>query len=325
MGEGRAGSADERSVNLNTRYLRYLLAVVEEGSFSRAAQRLSVSQPAISRRIKMLEDELQFPLLERLPRKVVLTPQGQVMLPAFRELVRSAGETARLVEQLNGERARPPRIGVAVYAVQPERSALLAGFEAAFPTASFEIETGYTRALLHGLWEGQFDMLAVSSPVPDERFEYLVLRWFPVQVVVAEGSPLALRDSIPRSAMKGLKIASWERSRQPRMFDQLLAPLQEVGAEIVFPNDQGKLGILTYAADHGVAAMLSFDEYGEDDLRRAGMVARPLEDMRPVAALMLLRLAGGDRSRSERLWSFARRWVAKTGVPQRPEELRPIG
>jgi DNA-binding transcriptional LysR family regulator len=319
---GRPGSADARSVNLNTRYLRYLIAVVDEGSFSRAAERLSVSQPAISRRIKMLEDELQFPLLERLPRQVVLTTQGRTMLPAFRELVRSAAETGKLVEQLNAARARPPRIGVSVYSVQPERSRLLADFEAAFPNASFEIETGYTRALLHGLWERQFDILAVSAPVPDERFDYLVLRWFPVQLIVAEGSPLAALETIPQSAIKGLKIASWERRLQPRMFDQLAVPLQQAGAELVYPSDQGKLGILTYAADHGVAAILSFDQYGDDDLRRAGMVARPLKGMRPVAALMLLRLASGDRSASDRLWSFARRWVAKSGVPQRSDELQ---
>ncbi|ABQ68322.1 MULTISPECIES: LysR family transcriptional regulator [Sphingomonadales] len=313
-----------RPLNLNTRYLRYLLAVVDEGSFSRAAERLSVSQPAISRRIQMLEEELGFPLLERLPRKVLVTQQGQAMLPAFRDLVRAASETGDLVQQLSLDRARVPRIGVAVYAVQPERSALLADFETAFPTAAFDIETGYTRALLHGLWEGKFDILAVSSPIPDERFEHIALRWFPVQVVVARDSPLAALETVPISALAGLSIATWERARQPRMFDQMVLPLQDAGARLVFPDDQGKLGILAYAADHGVAAMRSFDEYAEDDLRRVGMVARPLEAMRPVAALMLLRLAQSDQPRAARLWNFARRWVERRAIPQRREDLAPL-
>jgi LysR family transcriptional regulator, benzoate and cis,cis-muconate-responsive activator of ben and cat genes len=313
-----------KPLNLNTRYLRYLLAVVDEGSFSRAAERLSVSQPAISRRIQMLEDELGFPLLERLPRKVVVTQQGQAMLPAFRDLVRAASEAGDLVQKLSLERAREPRIGVAVYAVQPERSALLADFEAAFPNASFEIETGYTRALLHGLWENKFDILAVSSPIPDERFEYIALRWFPVQLVVAQSSPLAALETVPLNALAGLSIAAWERARQPRMFDLMVSPLQDMGAKLVFPDDQGKLGILAYAADHGTAAMRSFDEYAEDDLRRVGMVARPLESMQPVAALMLLRLAESDQPRSARLWNFAHRWVERRGIPQRREDLAPM-
>ncbi len=310
-----------RALNLNTRYLRYLLAVVDEGSFSRAAERLRVSQPAISRRILMLEEELGFPLLDRLPRKVVLTEQGRAMLPAFRDLVRLAADTGMLVEQLSAERARLPRIGVAVYAVQPERSALLAEFEATYPTASFEIETGYTRALLHGLWEGKFDILVVSSPIPDARFEYIALRWFPVQVVIARNAPLASLDTVPTSALKGLSIASWERSRQPRLFDRMVAPIERAGARLVFPDDQGKLGILTYAADHGIAALLTFDEYSEDDLRRVDMVARPLGNMPPVAGLMLLRLAEGDRSRSDRLWSYAQGWAGRKGVPQRQEDF----
>lgn len=307
--------------NLNTRYLRYLLAVVEEGSFSRAAERLRVSQPAISRRIQMLEDELGFALLERLPRKIVVTRQGQAMLPAFRDLLQASAETGDLVDQLLQNKVRSPRIGVAVYTVQPERSALLADFEAAFPNASFEIETGYTRALLHGLWEGKFDILAVSSPIPDERFEYIILRWFPVQLVVPQDSPLAALRTVPTSALSGLTVASWERARLPRMFDQMVRPLEDFGVNLVFPDDQGKLGILAYAADHGVAAIRSLDEHGEDDLRRVGMVARPLEDIRPVAAVMLLRLARGDRPAAAMLWNFARRWVEQRKVPQHREDL----
>ena len=313
-----------KPLNINTRYLRYLLAVVDEESFSRAAERLRVSQPAISRRVQMIEDELGFALLERLPRKVLLTPQGKAMLPALRDLLHSAEETGALAMQLLFERAPAPRIGVAVYAIQPERSALLADFEAAFPNASFEIETGYTRALLHGLWEGKFDILAVSSPIPDERFEYIALRWFPVQMIIAESSPLAALDAIPLEALSGLSISTWERQRQPRMFDEMIAPLEKAGARLVFPEDQGRLGILTHAAEHGIAAMRSFDEYGDDDLRRVGMVARPMENMRPVAALMLLRLAGKERA-SARLWSFAQGWARQRGIAQRREDISLAG
>jgi len=310
------------SVNLNTRYIRYLLAVADEGSFSRAAVRLSVSQPAISRRIKMLEDELGFELLERLPRQVVLTPEGRAMLPAFRDLVDSAAETGALVQKLVGERASPPRIGVAVYASQPERSTLLADFEEAYPNAVFEIETGYTRALVHGLWEGDFDLLAISSPIPDARFEYIILRWFQVQVIVPRDSPLAALDAVPIPALRGQALATRERSSAPKLFDQMIAPLQAAGAQLVFPDDQGKLGILAHAVDHEIAVISSFDEYSDDEVERAGMVARPLENVGPVAALMLLRIAREGPSRSDRLWQFARNWVSRKNIVQKGREDR---
>jgi DNA-binding transcriptional LysR family regulator len=309
------------TLDLNTRYLRYLLAVVDEGSFSRAAERLSVSQPAVSRRIKLLEEAFQFPILERRPQTVVLTPEGSVIVSAVRDLVDSAAETARLIQQLNAERVRHPRIGVEVHVVQSERSLLIERYKEAFPSFSVEIETAYSRALVQGLSRDRYDIVAISSPIPDERFEYIALRWFPVQLVFARSSPLASLKAVPASALEGMPIAAWERSRQPRMFDQIVAPLAMAGARMIFPSDQGKLGIITYAADHGVAALLTFGEYDARSLEDAGMVVRPLADVRPVAALMLLRLASGNRSRSERLWSFAQRWVAENGVPQTPDEL----
>lgn len=61
--------------------MEYLLAVVEEGSFTRAAQRLSVSQPALSHQIRALERTVGHPLLERLPDAVRLTPMGRAYLP----------------------------------------------------------------------------------------------------------------------------------------------------------------------------------------------------------------------------------------------------
>jgi DNA-binding transcriptional LysR family regulator len=307
------------ALNLNTRYVRYFLAVVDEGSFSRAAERLNVSQPAISRRIKILEEELGFALLERLPRHIEPTGQAHALLPAFRELVRHAGETGKLAHQLGAQKARPPRIGVAVYPSQAERSELLTEFEAAFPNATYEIETGYTKALQHGLWEGKFDILSIYSPLPDARFEYIALRWYRIKVAVPEESPLASLESVPLEALRGVAIATFNRSLQPRIFEHVIAPLEAAGACPIFPDDQGRCGILNYAAGHRSAIILSFDEYGGDELAHSGLVARPLEGVKPVAALIFLRIAREDQSRSQRLWEFARRWVAKRGVPQSPQ------
>jgi len=72
--------------------MEYLLAVVEEGSFTRAAQRLSVSQPALSHQIRALERSVGHPLLERLPDAVRLTPMGRAYLPHAVAALHSVGE-----------------------------------------------------------------------------------------------------------------------------------------------------------------------------------------------------------------------------------------
>ncbi|MGB3484739.1 MAG: LysR family transcriptional regulator [Mycobacterium sp.] len=79
---------------MNLRQLQYFVAVVEEGSFTRAAQRLFVAQPSLSKQVAALESELGGALIERLPRGVRLTPAGRAFLPGARATT------------LNAERAR---------------------------------------------------------------------------------------------------------------------------------------------------------------------------------------------------------------------------
>lgn len=75
--------------------MEYLVAVVEEASFTRAAETLNVTQSALSHQIKALEREVGGPLLERLPRGVGLTPMGRAFLPHAELAVRSAGQARR--------------------------------------------------------------------------------------------------------------------------------------------------------------------------------------------------------------------------------------
>ena len=66
---------------MTLRQMEYLIAVVDEGSFTRAAERLFVSQPALSHQVKALEESVGGALLERLPHSVQLTPLGRAFLP----------------------------------------------------------------------------------------------------------------------------------------------------------------------------------------------------------------------------------------------------
>src|SRR3984957_17112198 len=71
-------------MTISLRQLEYFVTVVDEGSFTRAAELLQVSQPGLSHQVQALERELGGPLLERLPRKVRLTPAGRTALPHAR-------------------------------------------------------------------------------------------------------------------------------------------------------------------------------------------------------------------------------------------------
>ncbi|GAA2116468.1 hypothetical protein GCM10009802_16950 [Streptomyces synnematoformans] len=82
-------------MDVHVRDLRYFAAVAEELSFTRAAERLYVSQPALSKQVRALERQLGYPLFERRARSVALTPQGAALLPAVRELIAGWTEAVR--------------------------------------------------------------------------------------------------------------------------------------------------------------------------------------------------------------------------------------
>src|SRR3954471_11280362 len=79
---------------MNLRQLEYFLAVVDEGSFRRGAQRSMVSPPSLSQQIRRLERELGGDLIERLPRGIRLTPAGAAFLPQAEAAVRAAERAA---------------------------------------------------------------------------------------------------------------------------------------------------------------------------------------------------------------------------------------
>src|SRR2546423_11658077 len=74
---------------MNFRQLECFVAVVDEGSFTRAARRIGITQPSLSQHIKALETELDGAILDRLPRGVSLTPAGRSLLPEARTAVRA--------------------------------------------------------------------------------------------------------------------------------------------------------------------------------------------------------------------------------------------
>ena len=85
---------------MELRHLRYFLAVAEALNFTKAAARLRVAQPALSRRVQDLEDEIGVDLLKRSPRGVTLTAEGKLFLEEVREVLKRADESVEKVRAL---------------------------------------------------------------------------------------------------------------------------------------------------------------------------------------------------------------------------------
>ncbi len=151
---------------MELRQLAYFDAVVRHGSFTKAAQRLHVAQPAVSAQIRRLESELGTTLLERTTRRVALTHAGELFLARTRrvlaQLDAARGDLAELSAVLRGQ----VRIGATQVLGSLDLPACLASFRRSYPGVSLALRTGLIAKLLGLLDAGEVDLIV--GPVHDD-------------------------------------------------------------------------------------------------------------------------------------------------------------
>lgn len=144
--------------------LRSLIAVVDEGSFSAAANRVGRTQSAVSLQIAKLEDKLQTKLFERTSRSIKQTPAGETLIAYARQILDLADEAALAVSAPT--EPNPLRVGFAEYLVPQHLHKLLGRFRRAHPNCDLSLVLGSGAGLLESLENGELD-LVFAGPEAD--------------------------------------------------------------------------------------------------------------------------------------------------------------
>jgi LysR family hydrogen peroxide-inducible transcriptional activator len=181
---------------MNLRDLRYFVALADLQHFGRAASACFVSQPTLSTQIRKLEDELGVALVERAPRKVMLTPAG-------REIAERARRIVSDVEQMKeaARRSQDPEAGTVRLGIFPTLGPYLLPhvvprIRARFPKLELLLVEEKSDVLLARLREGRLDAGLLALPVHDEQLHAEFLFEEPFLLAVPEQHPLASRDSL---------------------------------------------------------------------------------------------------------------------------------
>lgn len=299
-------------MDIQTRFLRYFLAVAEEHSFSRAAVKLGVSQPALSQRMQDLEAQFGFELFQRGGRSIALSEQGQALVNPVRRVLAQAKQLESEIRDLKMSVQAPITLGATIYSDFPERTRLVTDFIEAHPEEKIELESGYTLAFYDQLLAGELDFAIIIGPPPEDSFDAIVLRWFDPEMIVPTASPLAAHPAIPSQLLRSASIASFRRKRHPALFDQVIQPLIDLGGTVHYSPDQSPPGLLAFAAHHDLVVPVGFPMHSDEQLRAAGMVRRRVSGAKPVAALQLVRARGHSTSRCDRFWKFAADFTSTT-------------
>jgi DNA-binding transcriptional LysR family regulator len=181
---------------VNLRQLEYFVAIAEEGSFTRASERLLVAQPSLSQQIGALERELGGPLLERLPRGVRLTMAGQNFLPEARAAISHADRARRSVRMTLGLEAGQLEIATITSTAAGILPPVLRRWQELHPSIEVSLsEYQHRRLLDDGVREGDGDM-AVGSPPAGWDGPIEPLGWEEFVLVLPDGDPLLRRRSV---------------------------------------------------------------------------------------------------------------------------------
>lgn len=143
---------------------RVFYHVAQEGGFSRAAQRLHISQSAVSQSVKKLEQQLGHRLLTRNSRRIGLTAEGRRLLPRVREAILSLEEIGRQFDTDKTKHAGTVRLGAGDTVFRYYLLDILKRFHAAYPAIRFQVTNRTSEPLTRMMREGTLDLAIVSRP-----------------------------------------------------------------------------------------------------------------------------------------------------------------
>jgi DNA-binding transcriptional LysR family regulator len=214
---------------MDVRQLRSFVVVAEELHFRRAADRLHLSQPALSQQIRSLENELEVPLLFRNRRRVELTAAGASFLPEAHDLLAtldSAIATARRVHEGRVGRLRIGFVGSALLSIVP---AVLQRFRAARPEVELELRERSTVEQLSALRGGEIDIGLVPLPIDEVGLDVKVLVREPAIAVLPAGHALAGLARIGLARLAAEPFVLFPRAQAPGFHDRLVDAVSREG------------------------------------------------------------------------------------------------
>lgn len=208
---------------MDVRQLEMFRAVVEAGSFTAAAQRLHVSQSAISRQLQLLERELGTLLLQRSGRGVTLTPEGHMLLATANRIRRDMQEVVAQISDAQTLQRGMISLGGGMTVCLHILPKLLKRFRTLYPNVDLRITTGTSVDLLQRLRDHETDLLLLTLPIYGPDLEVVPVLKEEMVVVTARDHPLSRARTVEAAALARHPLILFESgSNTRRVVDDFL-------------------------------------------------------------------------------------------------------
>lgn len=272
-------------VGVDVRRLRYFTAVAEELHFGRAAERLHIAQPALSRQIASLETAIGVQLFDRTRSNIHLTAAGEALLPRARDIMARVADAAWVARRAAAGAVGVIQVGFvgsATFSILPE---IFNTYRAAFPDVELVLHAMNTAELRVALVERSIDVAFARPGVDDPEIVSEVLQREPFVIALPENDPLARRDRIALSDLSMRPFVLYPRHPRPSFADTILGLCRTAGfAPLVA---QETLEIQTALSLVSVGVGVSIVPQSTSLARRNGIAYRPLHGDAPQTQLSL--------------------------------------
>jgi DNA-binding transcriptional LysR family regulator len=272
-------------MDVHLRDLRALIAVAEEESITRAAERLFIAQPALSRQLRSLERQVGVPVLDRHPRGVVLTAEGQALVTGAREIVARWDET--LVDLRALTAAEQIVIGMQTAVGRGLQKTALARFRELHPGVTPSLRLVSWRDPSAGLGDGTSDVAFLWLPVPSEELDVLPLVRERRCVALPADHPLAREERVGFADLLREPIVALPPEAGP-LRDFWLATSERGGVPAIIGATAETPDAVFEAVASGLGVVL-LSEGNAPLYSRPGVTIRPVDGLSPAVLALAWR------------------------------------
>jgi DNA-binding transcriptional LysR family regulator len=259
---------------MELRHLRYFNAVATELHFGRAAEKLQIAQPPLSKQIQDLEAELGFELFTRTKRSVALTPAGQAFLVEVTQIFQQLNKAIDIGRKTSrGELGQISIgfVGSATYHILP---VILQQFRDKYPHVQIELHELTTDRQLIWLREGRIDIGLIRPPIIDVDFGSQIIFQESLVVALPINHHLAKLNNIQLSSLATEPFILFPRQLAPGLYDPIIAICQAAGfsPQVVQECIQMQTIVSLVSANMGVSILPASIQ----EAQRQGVVYRPI-------------------------------------------------
>lgn len=261
---------------MELRHLRYFIAVAEERHIGRAATRLHISQPPLTRQIQQLEEELDVQLFTRTPRGMDLTPTGELLLEEARNIRSIVEQAAERTQRAGQGKLGRLDIGIFGSAILDTIPAMLLAFRREFPDVKVILHNMSKDAQIAALRQRRIDIGFNRFIEPADDIANEIVLTERILVALNDNHPLAQLEAVPFQILNDNPVIVFPTGPRPSFIDKVMNMCHQKGFTPQIAQEVGNTltGVALVASNFGVCVVPE----SASKLALPGVVYRPVLD-----------------------------------------------